>query len=125
MVSSRRGRCGGTTSGPLAAARRRRNSAWRHAAEHTCFLPVGTKRRRRQTGQSIVTPSLRDGLVLDGRIKLVLLWNGGLGDQSSEGRHGDELVLRWEQVPKEQCGRRRLAEIQRQLPSVHGHLPGC
>jgi hypothetical protein len=54
------------------------------------------KRRRRQTGQSIVTPSLRDGLVLDGRITLVLLWNGGLCDQSGEGRYGDELVLGWE-----------------------------
>jgi len=71
------------------------------------------KRRRRQTGQSIVTPSLRDGLVLDGRITLVLLWNGGLCDQSGEGRYGDELVLGWEQVPEEQWRRRRLSEVQR------------
>ncbi len=63
--------------------------------------------------------------MLDGSIKLVLLWNGGLGDQSGEGRYGDELVLRWEQVPQEQWRRRRLSEIQRQLPAVHGHLPGC
>src|SRR5438128_9653704 len=122
MVSSRRGRCGGTTSGPPVAAWRRRNRVWRQAGEHTFLRPLGMKRRRRQTGQSIVTPSLRDGLVLDGRITLVLLWNGGLCDQSGEGRYGDELVLGWEQVPDEQWRRRRLSEVQRQLPAVHGHL---
>jgi hypothetical protein len=44
----------------------------------------------------IVTPSLRDGLLIDMGISLVLLWNGGLGDQSRQGRDRDELVLRWE-----------------------------
>ena len=60
----------------------------------------------------------------DRSIRLALLWNGGLSDDSSQGRHGDELVLGWEQVPEEQWRRRRLSEVQRQLPAVHGHLPG-
>ena len=34
------------------------------------------------------------------------------------------IALGWEQVPEERCGRRRLSEVQRQLPAVHGHLPG-
>ena len=86
---------------------------------------MGTKRRTRQTGQSIVTPSLRDGDVVDGAIRLVLLSNGRLGDHSGQSRYGDELLLDWEQFPKERCGRQRLSEVQRQLLTVHGHLPGC
>src|SRR5260370_27790331 len=125
MVPSRRERCGGTTSGLPAAARRRRNRAWRQAGEHTLLRPLGTKRQRRQAGQSIVTLSLRDGVIVDGSIKLVLFWNGGLGDQASQSRHGDELVLRWEQFPEERFRRRRLSAVPRQLPAVYGHLPGC
>src|SRR5260370_14272834 len=94
MVPSRRERCGGTTSGLPAAARRRRNRAWRQAGEHTLLRPLGTKRQRRQAGQSIVTLSLRDGVIVDGSIKLVLFWNGGLGDQSSHSRHDDWLGIR-------------------------------
>jgi hypothetical protein len=87
---------------------------------------MGSKRRTRQTGQSIVTLSLRDGVVVDAAIRLVLLSNdGGLSDHPSQDRHGDELVLCWEQLPEERCGRWRLPEVQRQLPVVHGHHPGC
>ena len=61
MVFVTAGEGGGTGTG--GAACRRRQVAWRQAAEQTSWRPTGVKGRS-QTGQGIVTPTLRDGGVV-------------------------------------------------------------